>query len=85
MQCGTEIANIFRSLLSPSRYKGKKYSTLKMEAAVPSETLVPIKHITQHHIPEDSNLIYCRGNLKVHVVMLVYPVLTTLSVSEVIF
>lgn len=56
-----------------------------MEAAGPSETSIPIKLIAQHHIPEDSNLIYCRGNRKFHIVMLVYPVLTTLSASEVIF
>lgn len=44
-----------------------EYSTLKMEAAVSSETLAKIYYTTGHHTPEDSNLhSHGRETLKPH-------------------
>lgn len=50
MECGKNLVRFLWDLLPPS--------TLKIEAAESHETSVNFYKITQHHIPEDSNLLF---------------------------
>ena len=50
MECGQNLVTFLRNLLPPS--------TLKIEAAESHEMSVNFYKITQHHIPEDSTLLF---------------------------
>jgi hypothetical protein len=57
-----------RNLLSPFSEQKSHSSTLKMEAMGSFTTLVLSYQITQHHIPEECNvLIHHQENLKSHI------------------
>ena len=50
MECGKNLVTFLWELLPPS--------TLKIEAAESHETSVNFYKISQHHIPEDINLLF---------------------------